>query len=205
MFWEEQAMRFSVAAIVAAFVLAACGPGPVSTDAAPVAEGAVFPDLYEGPADILTVTDAGYPMFAVTARVEGYADPVEMLLNHQDSQELNSVEPNDLAGQTVVITVVTQNLPALMSMTYQGQEVFASPGFGPPADAQSITGVLDGAAAATASDLPDVVTVSAPDGALLALEAYVTPQMVAANGQSVTVQYVVRPTRSLTRVAAAAP
>lgn len=198
-------MRTVLVALVALATVAACNRSE-TVDAAPAVEaGAPFPDQYEGPADILTVTDAGYPMYAVTARVDGYAEPIDMLLNDQGA-ELNGLDPDALAGQTVSIAVITENRAALLSVTVQGTEVFASqPDLVVPPEAVSITGVLDGAAAPTAGDLPDVVTVTAPDGAPLPLEAFVTPEMAAADGQTVTAVYEVRPMRSITRVAAVAP
>ncbi len=193
-------MRGLVLACVLGATLAACDRAGVSTETAPVVAGAVFPDLFEGPADILTLTDAGYPMYAVTVRVEGYSEPIEMLLNDQGT-ELNGLQPDALAGQSVALVVITENRDNLMSMTWEGRELFASEGFEMPADAMSVTGVLEGAAEPTGGDLPDVLTINLPDGTFTELEAFITPEMAAANGQSVTARYVVRPTRSITQVA----
>jgi len=197
-------MRNWILAVAAGLALAGCSQTAAAPETAPVEAGAAFPEDYEGPMDILTVIDAGYPMYAVTARAEGYADPIEMLLNHQGA-EMNGLDPDTMAGQTVVARVITEDRNNLMSMTFEGQELFASGPVEAPDGAVTVVGVLEGAAAVTASDLPDVVTLTAADGTITPLEVYVSPEMVPANGQTVTAFYVVRPTRSITSVAAVAP
>jgi hypothetical protein len=65
--------------------------------------------------------------------------------------------------------------------------------------ARVVIGVLEGAAAPTSSDLPDVLTIAAEDGRIVTFEAFVTPEMTVAEGQTVTATYVEDLVRTITK------
>lgn len=178
--------------------VAACSPSSPAPEP-PVAAGAPFPESYEGAADILTVTDAGYPMYAVTARVEGYDGPIDMLLNDQ-AADTGEASPEDFVGQTVVLNVITERRNALAALTFNGQALMEPTDAAADSAALTVTGVLEGAAAPTSSDLPDVLTVAAEDGRIVTFEAYVSPEMTVAEGQTVTATYVEDAVRTVTMI-----
>ena len=181
-----------------ALCAAACSPSRPAAEA-PVQAGAPFPDSYEGPASILTVTDAGYPMYAVTAQVEGYEGPIDLLLNDQGA-DLGGMSPEALAGQTANITVRTERRNALVGLALGDQQLMEPTDALVDTEAQTATGVLEGAAEPTSSDLPDVLTVATADGRIVTFEAYVTPEMTPAEGQTVTATYVEDQVRTITQM-----
>ena len=184
--------------VAAALCLAACSPS-APTPEPPVAAGAPFPESYEGPAEVLTVTDAGYPMYAVTARVEGYEGPIDLLLNDQGA-DMGGLSPDGLAGQTVTLGVITERRNALAALTLNGQPLIEPTDAAVDSTALTVTGILEGAAAPTTSDLPDVLTVAGDDGRIVTFEAFVTPEMTAGEGQTVTATYVEDSVRTITMV-----
>jgi len=180
-----------------ALLLTACSPSNPEPGP-PVAAGAPFPDLYEGPADILTVMDAGYPMYVVTARVEGYDGPIDLLLNDQ-AADLGETAPETLAGRTAILAVITERRNALAALTLDGAPLMAPTDAVADPAARVVIGVLEGAAAPTSSDLPDVLTIAAEDGRIVTFEAFVTPEMTVAEGQTVTATYVEDLVRTITK------
>ena len=138
--------------------------------------------------EIVSALDAGYPMLVLTGRRADGAE-IELLLNAEEA-ELNGAEPAALAGQSVSLTYSTRLEPLLASVRAGDTEVFGEPTAPPPADSATITGVLSGAEGPTQGDLPDMITISPEAGDALAFEAFITPELAAANGQTVTAAYV---------------
>jgi hypothetical protein len=73
--------------------------------------------------------------------------------------------------------------------TASGAPVFPEDTIPPSAEDVTVTGVLSGADATTSSDLPDIISVTDTSGAAQQFEIFITPELVAVNGQTVSVMY----------------
>lgn len=174
--------KFLIVASVA--FLAACTPRAPTTQVRAPAEGET---LIEGA--VTLVEDGAYPQFTVTIQPESGA-PVALYLDAESGADLAGQAPGSFAGQSVIAYYTTTEDLALTDLrTAAGVALLPADGPAPAADALTITGVLSGAGAVTASDLPDVITVTDADGIARNFEYYVTPEIVAANGQQVTARY----------------
>jgi hypothetical protein len=176
-------MRNFLIVASAAFLLACTPPAPTTQVRAP-AEGET---LVEGV--VTQVEDGAYPQFTVTIQPESGAH-VALYLNAESGADLNGQAPASFAGQSVIAYYTTAEDLALTDLrTAAGVALLPADGPAPATDALTITGALSGAGAVTASDLPDVITVTDADGIARNFEYYITPEIVAANGQQVTARY----------------
>lgn len=167
-----------------AAVAAACTPAAEAPDLRPLAEGEARID------GVAQVEDGGYPQFTVTVQPES-GEPLALYLNAEGGADLGGQEPSSFSGQTVTAYYATSEDLLLLDVAAAGTRA-AAPADGTPApqpDDQTITGVLSGADAVTNSDLPGGVTITDAQGAVHSFEHYVTPDLVALNGQQVTARY----------------
>lgn len=167
-----------------AALLVACAPPAPGADVRAAAEGETRID-----GAVTQIEDGVYPQFTVTIQPETGA-ALALYLNAESGADLNGQEPASFAGQNVIAYYTTTEDLALADLrTASGAALLPADGPAPAADALAITGTLSGAGAVTAGDLPDVITVTDADGIALNFEYYVTPEIVAANGQQVTARY----------------
>ncbi len=177
-------MRNFMLAATAALVVACTPAAPPSADVRAPAEGETRID-----GAVTQVEDGAYPLFTVTIQPESGA-PIALYLNAEGGADLNSQQPANFSGQNVIAYYTTTEDLALTDLrTAAGASLLPADTPAPAADAPSITGVLSGAEAVTASDLPDVITVTDAQGAARSFEYYITEEIVAANGQQVTARY----------------
>ncbi len=175
--------NFLIIVASAAFLVACTPPAPTAQVRAP-AEGETRID-----GAVTQVEDGAYPQFTVTIQPESGA-PVALYLNAESGADLGGQEPGSFAGQDIIAYYTTTEDLALVDLrTAAGATLLPADGPAPTADALSISGTLSGAAAVTAGDLPDVITVTDAGGIARNFEYYVTPEIVAANGQQVTARY----------------
>ncbi len=190
-------MKFLAAGMAAAaLLLSACQPAPAAkTDEA---SAAVLANSQTAAATITAVTDAGYPMFAVTATVAD--QPLELLLNAEEA-DLGGVEPAALAGKAVTLGYASKEELSLIDVRADGRSLLgeAAPKADDPAWSV-VTGTLSGAARPTAGDLPDVIEIADAQGAKHAFEYFITPEIAAANGKLVTGYYVASTVNRVTSV-----
>ncbi|MDZ4776680.1 MAG: hypothetical protein SGJ23_07840 [Alphaproteobacteria bacterium] len=170
--------------------LAACQPAPaekaVEED---TTQAAAIPALgaFTTPAKVISITDAGYPMFVLAAQLPDRPTPVEILLN-AEAADLGDVERDQFVGKDVTLTyeVVAEN--DLFDLRDGDLSLLQDA----PARAphwKEIVGVLTGAEHSTGGDLPDTIAVTDAPGTKVEFEYYVTPQISAANGKQVTAWY----------------
>jgi hypothetical protein len=198
----DMTMKVLIACAAAAtLLLSACQPAPAAkTDEA----AATVAGQTSAAATITAVTDAGYPMFAVTATVPGQPAPLELLLN-AEAADLGGVEPAALAGKSVTLGYVTKDEPSLVDIRADGHSLLgaAAPKSDDPAWTV-VTGTLGGAAAPTAGDLPDTIEITDAQGVTHAFEYFITPEIVVANGKQVTGYYVTGAVNRVTSIKLAA-
>lgn len=177
-------MRTLVMAALTGFIVA-CTPA-----AAPAPEMRA-PAAGETRVDgVVTQIEAGaYPQYTVTIQPEG-GEAVPLYLNVEGGADLNSQELRSFDTLNVTAYYTTTDDPLLISLqSATGASILAPDGAVATDGLSSITGVLSGADAVTDSDLPDVISVTDAQGAAINFEYYVTPDIVAVNGQQVTARY----------------
>lgn len=185
--------RIQSAVFVVAFAslgMAACQPAPVEKaveEAAPPVAAAPALGAFKTAAKIISITDAGYPMFVVAAQFPDRATPVELLLNAEDV-DLAGADRETFVGKDVALTyeVVAEN--NLFDLKDGDLSLLPEA----PAHAphwKQVSGVLSGAERSTGGDLPDLIAVTDAAGVKTEFEYFVTPQIVSANGKTVTAWY----------------
>jgi hypothetical protein len=174
-------MRNVLIAALAALAIA-CTPASQEPDVRPLAAGET---RVEGAAQ---VEDGGYPQFTVTVQPDS-GDPVSLYLNAEGDADLGSEEPGSFSGKTVIAYYTTNEDLHLLDMNSATGAAVLPIGPPPSAEDRTITGTLSGADAPTSSDLPDIITITDAQGVARQFEYYVTPELVAVNGQQVTARY----------------
>lgn len=172
-----------------AFAVAACQPA--STDGAHEEAATPYtqPALGEftTAAKINSITDAGYPMFVVSAQFPDRATPVEIRLNNEDV-DLGGVAYASYVGKDVSLTYVVKAENYLFDLR-DGDLSLVPRAPGRASHWKEVTGVLSGAEQATVSDLPGTIAITDASGAKVEFEYFVSPQIAAANGKQVTAWY----------------
>jgi hypothetical protein len=208
------------AAIILVLALAASGCRPPATDTkteAPVPATASGADTAQASAEakpvIKTATgvltryeDAGYPIFNIGVTPAG-GQEITYFMN-----DAEAVKPEDLSalkGKAVNVGYREADEAQVSAVMLTGESLMEPAGSRAAknpliaSDAVTITGVLSGAGAITASDLPSVLTVTAKDGKVLNFDAYVDDRMMSGNGKEVTVHYTMEKVLHLETIAAA--
>lgn len=137
---------------------------------------------------IQSVEDGPYPMYSLMIEFPERGFSQSFSLNAADV-DVDQQELAQSAGHYADIEYTSALAPNLFAMTLAGQSVLDAPAARLPAKTYRITGRLSGAGEVTGSDLPGTITVTAEDGAKVDFAYFVPPEMVAANGQTVTAIY----------------
>lgn len=177
-------MRILAIAALAGFIVACTPPAAPAPEIRPIAAGETRVD------GVVSLIEAGaYPQYTVTIQPEG-GEALPLYLNVEGGADLNSQELRSFDTLNVTAYYTTTDDPLLIALqSASGAAILAPDGAAPVDGLSSITGVLSGADAVTGSDLPDVITVTDAQGAVINFEYYVTPDIVAVNGQQVTARY----------------
>jgi hypothetical protein len=196
-------MNFKIlvtALAASAALLAACQPAPSAAKVEKIAAS----DAITTAATITEVHDAGYPMFAVTAAIPDQAAPLELLLNAEEA-DLSGATPEAFVGKTVTLSYTNKPEHNLTDVRIGGTSLLQ----GGPAQVDPkwsvVTGVLSGAEAVTASDLPGRIEISAADGQKISFDYFVGPELTAVNEKEVTAYYVTQDTARITSLKLNAP
>jgi hypothetical protein len=172
--------RSVFAAAAALMFAAACQPNEAAPELRPLVE-----EEHSVTAQVVTVEDGGYPQFTVTVAPDG-DNSTNFYLNAEDS-DLGGANPGDFAGKRATIYYMNEGQLDLVDMQASGRSVIPD---APAAGAgETLIGVLSGADAPTTSDLPDTLTITHATGDVASFDYYITPEIVALNGQEVTVRY----------------
>jgi hypothetical protein len=175
-------MRSILIAVMTAVVVA-CAPATQEPDVRPLAEGETRVDGV-----VTQVADNGYPRFSVAVQPES-GEPVALYLNAESGADLGGQEPSSFEGQSIVAHYTTADDPLIVDVVNASGAPVLGENIPPSSEDLTVTGALSGAEATTSSDLPDVITVTDAAGAAHTFEIYITPELVAVNGQQVTVRY----------------
>uniref|UniRef100_UPI004049C99D hypothetical protein n=1 Tax=Fulvivirga sp. TaxID=1931237 RepID=UPI004049C99D len=162
-------------------------------------------DFGEGPDDdeiqeyglFIEVEDGGYPFYSVTVEFPER----EMSASFTANQEKLGLAPGYLESLkdkyvTFYYTSALDN--DLYEMVLDGKSVLGEDAIEISEDLKSVTGILSGADEVTGGDLPTEITINCENGERVNFELFVNPEMVPANGKSVTVYYGMRSRNEIT-------
>lgn len=147
---------------------------------------------------IKTIEDAQYPMFVVTVAFPEKQTEADFNLNveaiPQTAEDLASLQ-----GKYITFYYSDTSDNVLMDIQFDGQTLYEDEE-APELDSsyKSITGILSGAENETVGDLPDTIYITAKDGNKMAFEDYITTEIVAKNGKTVTGYYYMKYSQTIT-------
>lgn len=131
-----------------------------------------------------SVEDAGYPFAILTIEFTERKFSESFTINLEEVKTANMSTLNNWVGKYVSFSYTSEIINDLVDLKYKGKSLMGDEKVEVGPDAKTITGVLKGAKQVTAGDIPDVISVNA-----MTFEFFITPQMVKANGQTVTATY----------------
>lgn len=175
---------FQVIALSASLLGACAPPAPTAqTDARALAEGEM-----QVVGQVTQVEDGGYPRFTIHVQPAG-GEPIQLYLDAESGVDLGGRNAGDFVGGRATIYYITSEELDLLEVTNAaGASIMHEDGQAAPTHADTMTGTLSNAQV-TSGDLPDVVTITAAQGAAREFEYFVDDQFAAANGQQVTAYY----------------
>ena len=146
---------------------------------------------------IKSIEDGAYPMFIIGVNFPDRAMKVDFNLNIE-AISLDVSALSSLQGKYVSLYYLSELKNSLHDIQFNEASLLGE--YAPEFDSgwKQITGVLSGAGAETASDLPDLITVTDETGKKLEFEEYISQEEVAANGKTVTVFYSIRGVQTIT-------
>ncbi len=193
----NQAETATADAAPAAATDAAKAPAEAAAAAAPANAPAAAPA--SGPVErtitgtLVAAEDAGFPLFNLGITPPGAREPTVITWNSEGSTDVDGVSIDELVGKTVTVTYQSQPQRTALRLVHAGTDLLYFPDSSVPElppGAVTVSGVLGGAGAPTAGDLPDTLTVTTSDGRKIEFDYFVLPEMVVANGQMVDLTYV---------------
>lgn len=188
---NQQGAATADAAPAAAADAASATPAPAAAaDAAAPAAGPVERTIT---GTLTAAEDAGFPLFNLGITPPGASEPTVITWNSEGSTDVDGVSIDDLVGKTVTVTYRSEPQRTALRLIHAGTDLLYFPDSSMPelpSGAVTVSGILGGAGAPTAGDLPDTLTVTSSDGRVVEFDYFVLPEMVAANGQMVDLTYV---------------
>lgn len=148
---------------------------------------------------IVSFEDGPYPMATLTIEFPERRQMQTFSLNLADVP----VDQADIAcaeGRYADFDYTGALVADLAVLTLDGRSLLDGPDPGQVEGLHSITGTLSGVQEVTGSDLPGTVTVTAADGTVVDFPMFVSPEMVPANGKTVTATYTLEGEHAIVRI-----
>lgn len=166
----------------------------------PIAEPPKQREPYENEireyARVVGLEDGPYPMFIISLEFPERKMFRDFNLNIE-SIGLSVEELNNLNNKYVTFYYTSDLDVMLYDLQLKGETVLGPDAFLSD-NAKEITGILTGAEAPTASDLPGQITITPAEGEPLTIKYFVTEEMTSANNKEVTAFYSTRTIENLT-------
>lgn len=141
--------------------------------------------------------DAQYPLFIVTIEFPEQQSQADFNVNieaiSQTTDYLNSA-----IGKYVSFYYEDTSEHIVMDLQKDGVSLYGDAAPEIDASLKSITGVLQGAETETAGDVPDTITITTTDDKALSFKEFITPEIVANNGNQVTAYYYMNYNQTIT-------
>lgn len=146
---------------------------------------------------IVNIEDGVYPMFIVTIDFPERKMKMNFDLNIE-SISMDAGSLNELNGKYVKFYYTSELEQNLYDIHAGGSSLLGE--YAPEKDPnmKEITGTLSGAESESGGDLPDKISVTDNNGKKIIFKYYITPEMVTANGKTVTAYYSARGVQTIT-------
>ncbi len=148
---------------------------------------------------IKSIEGGQYPMFVVTVLIPDKKTKANFNLNIETIPQ-TVVDLDSLRGSFATIYYKDTSKNMLMDIHFNGKTLYGK--YAPEIDAsfKKITGVLSGAKKETAGDLPSTIYITNTKGAKMAFKEFITSEIVAKNGKTVTGYYYIKNNQTITYI-----
>ncbi len=148
---------------------------------------------------VVTVEDGVYPMFVVTVEFPERGFQESFNLN-VEAVTTDVAALSGMAGKYATIHYTSDLETYLMEMKFGEQFLLGGSAGDVQSEWKTITGILGDAESESMGDLPDKVSVKDAEGNRLSFDEYIPPEMVLANGKTVTAYYTLRTNNVITKI-----
>lgn len=131
------------------------------------------------------VEDSEYPFVNLVIEFPERKFTENFLLNLEEVDNVNPEIIKKWVGKYVKFNYTSDIFNALLDIRLDGESLLGMSDGDLPEGTQKITGVLSGAAEATAGDLPDVIYIIDPHEGSVEFEFFITQEMTGAEGKIV--------------------
>jgi RNase P/RNase MRP subunit p29 len=134
------------------------------------------------------VEDSGYPMATLTIEFPERNFTEHFIVNLEAVKGVNMNSLKKWVGKYVSFSYTSDFANSLMDLRINGKSIFNDNPIEITTETKKITGVLKGAKAETAGDLPDKISIVSKDNNLT-FDFFITKEVVNVNGKRVTGLY----------------
>lgn len=142
-----------------------------------------------------SIEDSGYPFVNVTIEFVERKFSESFTINLEEVKNINMAILNKWKGKYVSFGYVSESSNALLDIKFRGKSLLGDEAVEVGPESKTITGILKGAKQATGGDVPDVISINGTT-----FEFFITPEMVNANGKTVTAIYEERTENTIKRI-----
>lgn len=142
-----------------------------------------------------SVEDSEYPFVTVTVEFVERKFSESFTINLEEVKNINMAILNKWKGKYVSFGYVSESSNALLDIKFRGKSLLGDEAVEVGPESKTITGILKGAKQATGGDVPDVISINGTT-----FEFFITPEMVNANGKTVTAIYEERTENTIKRI-----
>jgi len=147
---------------------------------------------------VLSIEDGAYPMFTVEIEFKESGDKTMFSLN-MEGADVDRTNFYDMVGKRVRVGYTSAEETDLAAMFHGDKAILGSKDYIPEHWIET-AGVLEGADAVSNGDLPDEIYVQVTGHDRMKFEFFIPEEMVAVNGEFVTVYYVTRTRNRITKL-----
>ena len=141
------------------------------------------------------VEDSGYPFVVLSVEFPERKFTESFTINLEEIKGVKMETLNKWIGKYVAFSYTSELVNDLFDLKLKGKSLLGDEKIEVGPDTKTITGVLKGAKQATAGDVPDMISVNG-----ITFEFFITPEMVKANGQTVTATYEEATENTITKI-----
>ena len=142
-----------------------------------------------------SVEDSEYPFVTVTVEFVERKFSESFTINLEEVKNVNMAILNKWKGKYVSFGYISESSNALLDLKVKGKSIFEDDAVEIGPESKTITGILKGAKQVTGGDVPDVISING-----ITFEFFITPEMVKANGKTVTAIYEERTENTIKRI-----
>lgn len=150
---------------------------------------------------LANVEDAGYPFVVLTVDFPERQFSEYFELNLEAVKSVNIATLNNSVGKYISFEYNSELFNVLLDLRHNGQSIFPESEVSVDRKGiKTITGILSNAAEETRGDQPDIIYIQTEEEYRAAFYFFITPEIVALNGQTVDGYYEERTLNTITKL-----